>query len=95
MTAEKKKPGPWVPTELPPPMPEAKWNAMVDDPEESARVSLYDLETTFEAMEVTELAQMLDFVGHADLAARLVTAVNELAAAIKAAGDALGESPYV
>lgn len=88
------KPGPWVPKELKPGMSDAEFDAMVNDPEESARASVCDLDDTVEAMEVAEVAQKLDYCGHADVAARLVDAVTELAAAIKAARDVLGRSPY-
>ncbi|MEB4210985.1 hypothetical protein [Mycobacterium sp. 94-17] len=84
---------PWLPERLVP-RPDTQIEAMETDPEEAARDALDNLAMEV-ASDVTEAAQNLDFVGHTDLATRLVSAHAELIAAIKAARDELGVSPYV
>jgi hypothetical protein len=80
--------------------PQWQIDAMETDPVESARDALDEfalMPFTFEDVQewVTETAQKLDFVGHADHAAKLVEAVDELMRTINDARMALGPSPYV
>jgi hypothetical protein len=94
---------PWVPRELRR-RPQAEIDAMETDPEEFARDELAEFSAELcgtyhtpypaENEQVTRLSQALDYVGHTDLAARLVAAYSELVAVLNAATDALGESPY-
>lgn len=85
---------PWVPRELRR-RPQWQIDAMESDPEEAARDSLYQLKEAVEGMYVTEAAQQLDFVGHSELATKLVAVRDLLASTIKEAQAALGDSPYV